>query len=49
MNYLNLQFRDTVSAPVANEQGSALPYIFGWLLGVPVSLLMLIALVRAVF
>jgi len=39
----------TSSELVRNEKGSALPYIFGWLLGVPVSLLILIALVRAVF
>ncbi len=32
-----------------NEKGSAVPYIFAWLLGVPTSLLILIALVRAVF
>ena len=33
-------------AVIANEKGSALPYIFGWLLGVPGSILFLIFLVR---
>lgn len=31
------------------ERGSALPYIFGWLLGVPVSVLFLIAILRSIF
>lgn len=34
---------------VKNENGGALPYIVGWLLGVPLSILLLIYLVRAVF
>ena len=32
-----------------SEQGSAIPYIFGWLLGVPVSILFMIAILRTVF
>ena len=31
------------------QRGSVVPYIFGWLLGVPVSILFLIALLRSVF
>ncbi len=31
------------------QRGSVVPYIFGWLLGVPVSILFLIALLRTVF
>lgn len=34
---------------LANENGGAIPYILGWLLGVPVSILLLIYLVRAIF
>jgi len=34
---------------VDNEKGSAGPYILAWLLGVPASLLIMIALLRAVF
>jgi hypothetical protein len=30
-----------------SESGSALPYIFGWFMGVPVSILFLIFLVRS--
>ena len=32
-----------------NENGSALPDVFAWLLGVPFTLLLLIAMMRAVF
>ena len=39
-----------VNAPmIGNEKGSAGPYILAWLLGVPASLLIVIALFRAVF
>jgi hypothetical protein len=31
-----------------NEKGSALPYIFGWILGVPTSILFLVFLFRNV-
>lgn len=34
---------------VGNEKGAALPYVVAWLLGVPVSLLLLVALFRAIF
>jgi len=34
---------------LGNEKGGAIPYLFAWLLGVPVSLLVLVALFRAVF
>lgn len=41
---------DQNEAPViGNEKGGAIPYLFAWLLGVPVSLLLLVALFRAVF
>ncbi|MBC7712948.1 MAG: hypothetical protein H7177_06400 [Rhizobacter sp.] len=33
----------------ANQRGSALPYVFGWLLGVPASILFLIFALRTVF
>jgi hypothetical protein len=32
-----------------DENGSALPYVFGWLMGVPVTILLLIAMMRAIF
>ena len=35
--------------PTANQRGSMLPYVAGWLVGVPVSLLVLIAMLRAIF
>lgn len=31
-----------------NEGGSVLPYFIGWLFGVPVSILLLIAIVRSI-
>ena len=34
---------------IRDENGGAIPYVVGWLLGVPVSILLLIALLRAVF
>lgn len=34
---------------IDNENGSMIPYVFGWLLGVPISVLFLIALLRGVF
>jgi hypothetical protein len=34
---------------LGTQHGSMVPYLFGWLLGVPVSILILIAMVRAVF
>jgi hypothetical protein len=34
---------------IDNKRGSVLPYVVGWLLGVPVSILFLVYLVRAVF
>ena len=36
-------------ASARNERGSVLPYALGWLMGVPVSLLLLIAVLRSVF
>ena len=44
----------TTSAPqhttmFANQRGSAMPYLFGWLLGVPATILFLIFALRAVF
>lgn len=36
-------------SPELNQNGSIVPYIFGWLLGVPVSILFLIAMFRTVF
>ncbi len=33
----------------ANENGSIMPYVFGWLLGVPTSILLLIFILRSVF
>lgn len=44
----------TVSTPqhvtmFANQRGSAMPYLFGWLLGVPATILFLIFALRAVF
>ena len=44
--------RETVTpafAALRSERGSVVPYIFGWLLGVPVSILFLIAILRSVF
>jgi len=35
--------------PFRNERGSVLPYALGWLMGVPVSLLLLVAVLRSVF
>ena len=32
-----------------SEKGSVAPYILGWLLGVPVSILFMIAILRTVF
>lgn len=32
-----------------NENGGAIPYILGWLMGVPVIILVLIAMMRAIF
>ena len=34
---------------LASERGSALPYLFGWLLGVPTSILFLIFILRSIF
>jgi len=34
---------------VKKQNGSVVPYVFGWLLGVPVSVLLLIAMLRTVF
>lgn len=34
---------------IKSENGSVVPYIFGWLLGVPVSILFMIAILRTVF
>ena len=34
---------------LANQRGNMLPYVFGWLLGVPVSILILIAMLRTIF
>ena len=34
---------------VKSEEGSVVPYLLGWLLGVPVSILFMIALLRTVF
>lgn len=34
---------------LANERGSVLPYLVGWLLGVPTSILFLIFILRAIF
>lgn len=34
---------------LANQRGGVMPYVFGWLLGVPVSILLLIAMLRAIF
>jgi len=34
---------------IGNEKGGALPYVFAWILGVPLSLLVLVALFRALF
>ena len=34
---------------VMNQKGSVVPYVFGWMLGVPVSVLLLIAMLRTVF
>lgn len=43
-------YTSTSHAPMfANQRGSAMPYIFGWLLGVPASILFLIFALRAVF
>lgn len=54
-----LTMEDTYTAPMtttinrssmlANQQGSAMPYIFGWLLGIPVSILFLIFALRTIF
>ena len=38
-----LKFKNSASDP---EQGSAVPYIFGWFLGVPTSVLFLIFVLR---
>lgn len=39
-----------IQAPiVGNEKGGAGPYFLAWLLGVPASLLILVAIFRAVF
>jgi hypothetical protein len=32
-----------------NENGSALPYVLGWFMGIPVSILFLIFMLKAVF
>ena len=37
------------SRPVLNQNGDVLPYAIAWLLGVPMSILLLIAMLRAVF
>ena len=43
-------FRGIGGSPVlANQRGSAAPYILGWLMGVPMSILLMIALLRSVF
>ena len=34
---------------LANESGSALPYIFAWFLGVPTSILFLVFMLKAIF
>jgi hypothetical protein len=34
---------------IFDESGSVLPYILGWLLGVPTSILLLIMVLRSVF
>lgn len=34
---------------IGNNKGGALPYVFAWILGVPLSLLILVALFRALF
>jgi hypothetical protein len=39
----------TNMANLANEHGSALPYIFAWFLGVPTSILFLVYMLRAIF
>lgn len=39
--------QQTEGALSLNENGSALPYIFGWLMGVPGSVLFLIFLFRS--
>jgi hypothetical protein len=39
----------SVFSPLVSEQGSVVPYIFGWLLGVPFSILLLIAMFRSIF
>jgi hypothetical protein len=40
-------FNEIEKLPNLNEKGSALPYIFGWLMGVPGSVLFLIFLFRS--
>ena len=32
-----------------NQHGSAIPYVLAWLLGVPFTLVLLVAMMRAVF
>lgn len=36
-------------AVIKNEKGEILPYVLGWFLGVPISVLLLIAMLRTVF
>ncbi len=36
-------------SPMSNARGSMMPYVLGWFLGVPASILMLIAVLRSIF
>ncbi len=44
-----MKTNENTQSLIANENGSAGPYILGWLLGVPGSVLLMIFLLRAVF
>lgn len=39
----------SLGRPLANQNGDVLPYVLGWFLGVPISILFLIAMLRTVF
>ncbi len=44
-----MQLLKTHMQIIKSENGSALPYVAGWLLGVPTSILFLIFILRSIF
>ena len=39
--------KNEIAQKTLDEKGSALPYVFGWLIGIPVPVLLLILMLRS--